>query len=243
MIQPLFLCINKPRNITTYDCVRAVRKLVGRDAKVGHGGTLDPFATGLVIIAIDRQATKHLDKLLGADKRYDVQMLLGTETDSYDTTGTVTQTCSYEHVTRDVFESTLASFKPGYEQTPPIYSALKAGGKPLYELARAGKRSSEALAELAEAKKRYVKLYSVAIDDFKLPYASFSAHVSTGTYIRSLVHDLGVLLGSCATTSELKRTQIGPFTLAQAIDLAAIQSMDDIVAHGVTVEDFLQKLS
>jgi tRNA pseudouridine55 synthase len=242
-MQSFFLCINKPRDVTTYDCVRAVRRIVGKKEKVGHGGTLDPFAEGLVIIAVGREATKHLGKLLGADKRYSVTMLLGTETDSYDTEGAVIKNCAYEHITRDRVQYVLESFKPGYEQTPPIYSALKVAGKPLYELARKGKVDQMKLADIAETKKRYIHLYDIEITEFKLPYVTCDAHVSTGTYVRSFVHDVGVRLGACATAVGLKRTQIGPFKLENAMELRIITSLDIIIPYSLSIEEFLQKLS
>lgn len=241
--ESFFVCIDKPVDLTTYACVRHVRKLVGKKIKVGHAGTLDPFATGLVIIAVGRQATKHLSKLLGSDKRYTVQGKLGETTDTYDSTGTVTKTCNYEHITKKKLEEALSTFLPTYKQIPPIFSALKTGGKPLYKLARQHQLPESKLEQLARAKARMVTLHELTMVDFDRPSFSLTTHVSSGTYIRSLVHAIGERLSSCATTTALRRTSVGPYTLNDATTLEQISSLDELRRYAIPISAFLEKLA
>lgn len=223
------LLINKPAGITSYDCIRHIKKILRPNKpKIGHAGTLDPFASGLLIICIGRQATKNIDNLIGKDKEYLVKAKLGELTDTLDLTGNIIEkTIIPENLTKQL-RSVFNHFEKSYIQTPPAYSALKFNGEPLYKLARENKISAEELAKITQAKKREVFIYRLELLNFDSPFLSFKAHVSKGTYIRSLANDISQKLNLPATTYELCRTQIGDFKLEQAVKLEEIQSIDDI---------------
>jgi tRNA pseudouridine55 synthase len=218
-----YLLINKPKGITSFRCVNHIKKLLPqKKIKVGHAGTLDPFATGLLLICIGRECTKSLSKLFDLDKTYVVKAKLGELTDTLDLTGEIIETCNYSHITKELLEKAIADFGTTYEQTPPIFSALKHKGSPLYKLAREKKLGIEELEKIIEKKKRTVTIHELKLLDFDPPYFSFRARVSKGTYIRSLANDIAKKLDSCATTYELERTNIGPFSLERATNLNKI---------------------
>jgi len=223
-----YLLINKPKNITSYDCIRAIKKVISKKIKIGHAGTLDPFATGLLIICIGRQATKNISTLLNTDKTYLVKAKLGEITDTLDQTGELIKRDTSTMPTKQELESAIKSLGKEYRQKPPIYSALKHEGKPLYKLAREKKLSQEELEKIAESKSRTVSLHKIELLEYDPPYFTFIAHVSKGTYIRSLANDIAEHAGSCATTYELERTKIGDFLIEDAVELGDLRTVEDL---------------
>lgn len=237
-----FLLINKPKDITSFECIRKLQKIIGFKKGIGHTGTLDPFATGLLIIAFDRSATKHIDKFLKLDKTYIATGKLGELTDTLDRTGTVITTCNNGGITPQHIRDAIEKLDDEYEQIPPLYAALKHEGVPLYKLARNQELSVDELAAIAQKKQRLIQLYTLRLEGWEFPFFTILAHVSSGAYIRSLVNDIAELAGSCATTYELERTKIGPFSLDNAIDLEQIKTPCDIARHLISIEDMLEYL-
>lgn len=237
-----FLLINKPTGITSFDCIRHIRKIIGRSVKIGHAGTLDPFASGLLIIALSRTATREINKLETTYKRYAARAKLGELTDTLDPTGTVLTTCPINHITRESLEQACQKLQPEYIQIPPIYSALKYKGAALYALIKDNKMSHDELEAIAVTKQRIVTLKNIDITEYKSPYFSIDATVSGGTYIRSLMNDLARKLNSCATTITLERTAIGPFSLANSCTLNQLSTYDDIQNHLFSVDEYIKQL-
>ncbi len=235
-----FLLINKPQHITSFAVVKHIRNLIGTDTRVGHAGTLDPFATGLLIIAIDRKATKHLERLLSLSKTYIAKGKLGELTDTLDYTGEILQTDQHS-ISKQELEKALSSFGTSYIQTAPIYSALRHKGMRLCDLTRQKQLSIERLEAIATLKKRAVHLYHLELIDFSLPHYTIKAQVSSGTYIRSLVNDIAKRAGSIATTYELERTAIGPFSKEKALSLEELSSSADIEKNLIPVDSMLAK--
>ncbi len=188
--------------------VDQVKKRLGA-ARAGHGGTLDPIATGVLPICLD-EATKLAQFLLADDKAYEADLLLGVETDTLDRTGTITRTTPPD-VSRERFEAALAARTGAQDQVPPMYSAIKQNGKRLYHLARAG--------EEVEREPRRIRIAELSLLAWDPPRARIAISCSKGTYIRSLIADLGTDVGCGAHMTELRRTRSGVFTLAQAHDL------------------------
>ena len=215
-----FLNINKPKGMTSHDVVANVRRLTGI-RQIGHTGTLDPFAEGVLPICIGR-ATR-LIEYLEDNKAYLATVQFGSNTDTYDIDGTVTQTFD-KKVTRGQIEEALKDFRGEIEQLPPIYSAIKVNGKKLYEYARKG--------EEVEIQPRHVTIEKLELKTFDeiLQTAQLEVKCSKGTYIRSLAFDLGAKLGCGAHLSALVRTQAGRFTLDCAITLQKLV-FDDVRSH------------
>jgi len=224
-----FLLINKPAGLTSFNCVGMIKRLFGKGVRVGHAGTLDRFATGLLIIGIGRGATKHLGLLLNLSKTYFGTGKLGEQTDTLDPYGQVIKT-SNNLVDQAALQQALASFGSGYMQAPPVYSALKFEGQRLSDLHRASQDQTNLRAQarnldvdqIALDKSRLINLYDLKLQGFSGIDFQISAHVSSGAYIRVLINDIAQLAGSCATTIELCRTKIGPFDLSQAIELEGL---------------------
>ncbi len=221
IIESGFLLVNKPKDVSSFSCVAQIKSLLPKKTKVGHAGTLDPFAHGLLIIGIGREATSKMSHLMKLDKVYVATGKFGEATDTLDKTGRVTQTCDTV-VTRQVLEDAIASFRISYTQTPPFYSALKHEGMPLYKLARKQLATTEQLQSITARKSREVTIYSLELLDFTFPYFTVRAHVSHGTYIRSLLDDIARTVGSCATTYALERTRIGQWDVQGAYPVADI---------------------
>jgi tRNA pseudouridine55 synthase len=206
------LVLDKPRAMTSAAAVEHVKRRLGAK-RAGHGGTLDPIATGVLPICLD-EATKLAQYMLSDDKEYEADLLLGVETDTYDRTGTVTATRPAEHVTREMIEHVLASRMGEQDQLPPIFSAIKQGGVRMYQRARAG--------EPVERTPRRIRIDRLALLDFaggSTPTARIAMACSKGTYVRSLVADIGTDLAVGAHMTELRRTRSGAFSLMQAHDL------------------------
>lgn len=213
------ILLNKNKGITSFSAINKLKKIVGCK-KVGHAGTLDPMAEGLLIVMVNN-ATKFSNELMKKDKEYYVEMKLGYETDSYDADGKVTNI--YE---KDLYPNkleimnTLNEFLGEIEQIPPMYSAIKVNGEKLYNLAR---RGIEIKREARSVKINYIS--SVKYDEIEKK-VSFYVGVSSGTYIRSLVRDVGQKLGVYATMTKLIRTKIDKFSLEKSIELDEIEKID-----------------
>lgn len=201
------LLVDKPIGKTSFSLIGALRRILGVK-KIGHAGTLDPFATGVMILLVGRQFTRLSDQFLCDNKEYVAEMHLGVATDSYDCDGTVTATSSIKP-TREEIDVILNQFQGEVEQVPPMFSAKKINGKKLYELARQGK----------EIERKAVKVHlQTEILDYTYPYLTIRVSCSKGTYIRSIAHDMGVLLGCGAHLTKLRRTRSGTFNIDQCLD-------------------------
>ncbi len=227
--------INKPAGITSYDCIRHIKRILkAKKIKIGHAGTLDPFASGLMLICIGRQATKSIDQLMTQDKEYIVKAKLGELTDTLDLTGKIIESKILEsqeisqNITKQDIEKAIKELGSSYIQTPPIYSALKHQGTPLHELARKQKMETHKLEQITQKKSRLVEIYKIELLNIELPFFTFKAHVSKGTYVRSLADDIAQKLGLHATTYELERTKIGEYKLEDAVQLCDLKTVEDI---------------
>nr|MBC7245087.1 tRNA pseudouridine(55) synthase TruB [Chloroflexota bacterium] len=219
--------INKPSGMTSHDVVARVRKITGQK-KVGHAGTLDPLATGVLLVCLG-QATRVAEYLATSDKIYRARVRLGISTDTYDAEGQVTGQ-SEVAVTREQVEQGLTAFVGSVEQTPPMYSAIKRDGIPLYRLARRGQ-------DIARAKRK-VQIWDIQLLAWEPPELEIRVHSSKGTYIRSLVHDLGQRLHCGAHLVSLTRIASGQFRIEQAITL---EELEQAWAMG-TVDNLLYPL-
>lgn len=222
------LVIDKPPHITSHDVVGRVRQM-SAIRRVGHAGTLDPFATGVVVVAVGR-ATRVLQFVQHADKRYRAHIVLGAESDSADVDGKVVRrSVPATWPERSDVERILLSFVGVTEQIPPIFSAIKVGGQPLYRQARAGKDVT--------APARDVHIHSIELVEYSPPDLVVDVHCGKGTYIRSLARDIGTALGSAAYCHGLRRTSAGPFSIHEAWTLDALAEIDywenwhDIALH------------
>lgn len=237
-----FLNIDKPSGITSFDVVRQIRR-AARIKRVGHAGTLDPLATGVLPVAVG-DATRLVDELMGAPKRYRAEVLLGRETDTYDTEGALLAERDASGLTLDMVRAALPAFVGGIMQAPPAFSAIKRGGEPAYRAARRG--------EPHELAPRPVQVYDLAAT--ALAHEGTAARVvievgcGQGFYVRSLAHDLGAALGVGGTIAALRRTQVGPFLVEEATPLdrairllesgesvAVLQPADAVLQHLVSV--------
>lgn len=231
-----FLLINKPIGMSSYGCIGHIKRIAKQKIRIGHAGTLDPFASGLLIVAIGREATKQLSRCMAMPKTYIATGKCGELTDTLDCTGVVqviTEVMPSEQALRD----SLDSFGSSYEQIPPMYSALKHQGKPLYLLARKKLMAQEQLQEITDAKRRVVQLYEKQFLSYESPFFTIQVAVSQGTYIRTLINDIAVCAGSYATTHSLSRVAIGTFSLADAIDVKLLTA-DNINDHIVDQSAF-----
>ncbi len=222
-----YLVINKPVGITSFDCIRRIKRLLPHKTKIGHAGTLDPFASGLLIVAIGRSATKTLSTLTNADKEYVVKAKLGELTDTLDHSGNVIASEEPTASEADLRQA-MKSLYPSYTQVPPIYSALKYQGRPLHKLAREKKIPEEELESIVQAKARTVTFTALDLNSYQPPFFTITATVSKGAYLRSLVNDIAQKCGTVATAYELTRTRVGHFDLAKAVDLDDLKTWDDI---------------
>ena len=207
------LNINKPWGRTSFSIVAMVKRLTG-EQRVGHAGTLDPAATGVLPICLG-QATRVIEFLVDATKTYRAQIELGVATDTYDATGNITQKGDPSGITQDHLESVLTSFCGLIQQTPPMYSAVKYHGKPLYQLARAGIK--------VERKSRLTKIYHLELIEWQPPVVTIEVVCGKGTYIRSLAHDLGQALGCGANLKSLIRLRCGLFDTESAVSLPQLE--------------------
>jgi len=208
-----FILINKPSGITSHDVVDRLREIT-KIKRIGHSGTLDPFATGLLILGIGREFTKKLSIFQKKDKEYIATLRLGAESDTFDRDGKIVERKVEKIPERKEIEEVLKNFLGEIEQIPPAFSAKKIKGKKLYELARKGIK--------VEPKPQKVKIYEISILEYKFPYVKIKVKCSSGTYIRSLANDIGKKLGCGAYVEELIRTKIGEFSLENAVELSKL---------------------
>jgi tRNA pseudouridine55 synthase len=207
------LNINKPEGSTSFSIVAMVRRLT-RERRVGHAGTLDTKASGVLPVCFGR-GTRVIEFLMDAHKVYRAWVELGIATDTYDATGKIVQQGDASGISREQLESALNSFRGSIWQIPPMYSALKYQGKRLYELARAG--------ITVNRKSRLANVYRLELLDFKPPLVTLEIECGQGTYIRSLAHDLGQLLGCGAHLENLVRLKYGPFDITDAVTLPQLE--------------------
>lgn len=206
------LLVDKPVGLTSHDVVDRIRRKFGIK-KVGHCGTLDPNATGLLIIVLGR-GTKLSEKLMGADKVYEGTIKFGETTDSYDCDGEITASLPVPPLTIDQLNEEATSFIGDIMQVPPMVSAKKLGGVPLYKLARKGQE--------VEREARLIHIYNFRFTEYAEPLAKFRLACTKGTYVRTVAHDLGQKLGCGAHLTTLRRTDSGKFSVADALPLEQI---------------------
>lgn len=214
------LLIDKPKTWTSFDVVNYVRKMVAavegkkpKNCKVGHTGTLDPLATGLLVLLIGKEYTKMAGELSKQDKTYEVTMKLGEASTTLDDEGEKTAVSDTVPTEKAVLGA-LERLQGHIMQVPPQFSAMKVGGQRAYKLARKG--------EKVELEARPVTIQSNELTEYAYPYVRFSSRVSSGTYIRSLVEDLGDILKTGAYMSDLRRTEIGDFSLRDAVQVSEL---------------------
>jgi tRNA pseudouridine55 synthase len=213
--------INKPKGMTSHDVVAIIRKHL-KQKRVGHAGTLDPLASGVLPICVG-QATRVAEYLSESGKVYQADITFGTATDTYDAEGTITATASTAHLTLNLIEEALEHFRGPQTQNPPPYSAIKIEGQPAYKRARAG--------ETFVLEPRHIVIYSIDILEWIPPRLTLAIECSKGTYIRSLAHDLGIQIGCYAYLEALIRTRSGPFMLPESITLE--QFADAVTTHSL----------
>lgn len=206
------LNIYKEKGWTSHDVVARLRRITGQK-KIGHTGTLDPDAEGVLPVCLGR-ATKVCDMLTDRDKTYEAVLLLGVETDTQDVTGAVLHTCDPSELTEDQVATCILGFVGESDQIPPMYSALKVNGRKLYELAREGKT--------VERQSRRITIHSITIREMNLPRVRIEVTCSKGTYIRTLCHDIGQRLGTGGCMESLLRTRSGQFGIADSIKLETV---------------------
>jgi tRNA pseudouridine55 synthase len=218
------LLVDKPKGWTSFDVVNYVRNLVAaeegkkpKNTKVGHTGTLDPLATGLLVLLVGKEYTRKATNLTKLDKTYEVTMRLGQTSTTADDEGEKTVVSDLRPNEAEI-TTALAQFTGEIMQTPPAFSAMKIGGQRAYKLARAG--------TAVELEARPVTIRKIQLTKYDYPFVNFTAEVSSGTYIRSLVEDLGKALKTGAYMSDLRRTRVGQFDLADAVAVKAITADD-----------------
>lgn len=208
--------VYKEKGFTSHDVVAKLRGIL-KQKKIGHTGTLDPDAEGVLPVCLGK-GTKLCDMLTDKDKTYEVTLLLGVSTDTQDTSGTLIERKAVEVTPIDV-EQVILSFIGDYEQIPPMYSALKVNGKKLYELAREGKE--------IERSPRLVHIRNIKITEMKLPYVKMTVECSKGTYMRTLCYDIGVKLGCGGCMDGLLRTRVSYFQISESLTLSQIEELRD----------------
>ena len=221
------LLVDKPKGWTSFDVVNKIRyqlkKLLGvKKIKVGHSGTLDPMATGLLIICTGK-FTKKLTQFQGLDKVYTGTLSLGASTPSFDAETEIEEEFPYNHIELEAMEKVRQTFLGDQLQVPPVFSAIKVDGQPLYKRARKG--------EKVEIKARPVQIFDFQLTRVEIPEVDFKLHCSKGTYVRSLAHDFGRALDSGAYLTALRRTKIGEFSIDDAWDL------EDLIAELTSLQE------
>ena len=223
------LLVDKPKNWTSFDVVNKIRSVIAhyqevkpRQIKVGHSGTLDPAATGLLVLAVGK-TTKKLQNMIKLDKTYMVEATLGATSSTGDIEGEITTSKKQEKSNISKIKEVLKKFTGEIEQVPPKYSAIKIDGKRAYKLAREGKE--------VKLEPRQVTIYFISDISFSWPKLTFTAQVSSGTYVRSLVEDIGKELGCGAYMSNLRRTRIGKFNLGSAVRISKTIQYEDVITN------------
>lgn len=224
------LNIYKEKGYTSHDVVARLRRIVGLK-KIGHTGTLDPEAEGVLPVCLGK-ATKLCDLLTDKDKTYEAVLLLGISTDTQDTTGKILEEKNTADLREEAVREVVLSFEGEYDQIPPMFSALKVGGKKLYELARDGKE--------VERKPRHVQIYRIRILQIDLPRVRMEVTCSKGTYIRTLCHDIGEKLGCGGCMESLLRTRVERFGVAESLRISEVEQLMDegtLQEHMIKVDE------
>jgi tRNA pseudouridine55 synthase len=222
------LNVNKPAGITSYKVVALIKRLCG-ERRVGHGGTLDPAASGVLPVCLGK-ATRTIEYFLELSKNYLAEIELGVTTDSYDASGKVISRNDFSKIDLSMLTQTFSTFSGDIWQKPPMFSALKHQGTPLYRLARAG--------VTIDRPRRPAKIYHIELISFESPLVMIEVDCGRGTYIRSLAHDLGEALGCGGTLKSLVRLKYGPFGIGDAITLPMLE---DSLRNGL-VEKYLHPI-
>lgn len=206
-----FILINKPKGWTSFDIIAYLRGSL-KVKKIGHAGTLDPFATGLLIVGVEREATKKLEEFKNLPKTYQAKIRLGAFSDTQDSTGKITLKEKIEHIpTKQEVENILQKFIGKQKQLPPMHSAKKVKGKRLYKLARQGVE--------VEREPHEIEIYSIKLLSYEYPQLEIEVNCGAGTYIRTLAYDIGESLGTGAYCDELLRTKIGEYDISKALEV------------------------
>lgn len=224
------IAIDKPLYWTSFTLVGRVRWAVSRylgvkKAKVGHAGTLDPLATGVMVVCVGK-ATKQIEAIQSGTKEYEATLCLGAVTPSFDMEHPVSETFPTEHITKEAVEEALGKFVGETEQVPPIFSAVKVDGRRAYKYARTGSD--------VEIKAKKITIYTLELIDYSMPYIKIRVSCSKGTYIRALARDIGVALGSGAYLTELRRTRVGSVSVTDCLTFSDFkhllgQNDDDLI--------------
>ena len=218
-----FINFYKPPGMTSMDAVRRIKRLSGLRRKVGHAGTMDPLARGLLPICVG-QATRLMDYLIAGSKQYRMDIRLGAVTNTYDAEGEVVESGEASGITRDQLEPAIESFVGVIQQIPPMYSAIKVQGQRLYKLARAGKE--------IEREARTVEIHRIQILEFAPPSLTLLVDCGRGVYMRSLAHDLGQVLGCGGYVTDLERLRCGGFEAEDSVTLEQLELVADSVPNG-----------
>jgi len=213
-----FINLFKPPGITSMDALRQIKRITGQRQKVGHGGTMDPLARGVLPVCFG-QATRLMDHIVGGVKDYRSEVTLGVTTSTYDAEGEVVKTADDPGLTREMVEESIKPWIGVVQQTPPMYSAIKVDGKRLYKLARAGIE--------VEREARPVEIHDIKIIEFDYPKLVIEVECGKGTYIRSLAHDIGEALGCGGHVTDLVRLLCGGFPVEEAVTLEQIEEAVD----------------
>ncbi len=210
-----FIVVNKPSGPTSHDIIDRLREITGIK-KIGHAGTLDPFASGVLLVAIGRDATREMRRFVGLDKEYRAILRLGAVTDTFDRTGKVNLRFKIYDLGSEDIQVCLNSFIGEQAQVPPMFSAKKVKGKKLYQYARQGVEVEREPAEII--------IHRLELVSYRWPRLEISVHCSSGTYIRSLAHDIGARLGCGAYLDELERTAVGSYRIDRAAAITDISA-------------------
>jgi tRNA pseudouridine55 synthase len=216
-----FLNVDKPAGMTSHDVVVAVRRRLPRRTKVGHAGTLDPFATGVLVLGIERAATRRLALVQQQTKRYHAQITLGATSTTDDPEGDIQEVAAAVPPSQEELQQALERFVGEIEQVPPAHSAVHVDGRRAYELARQGRAP--------ELPPRRVTIHAIELLEYAWPTLTLDVRCGTGTYIRALARDLGEALGVGGYCSALRRTAVGPFTSESAVPLKEVNLARDVI--------------
>jgi tRNA pseudouridine55 synthase len=227
------LLVDKPSGWTSHDVVAKIRNHF-KFSKVGHGGTLDPLATGLLVVLIGK-GTKLSDRIMGGDKVYEGIIHLGITTDSQDADGTILEEKDASHITREQVEAAMQNYLGDIEQIPPMVSAIKKDGVPLYKMARKG--------QVIEREPRKIHVFEYDVLGFDNPLVTFRVKSTKGTYVRTLAHDLGNDLGVGGSLDALRRTVSGPLSVDKAYTMEEILECDreTLEEKAILLSDMMQK--
>lgn len=226
------LLIDKEEGISSYDVIRKVKRIVGKGEKIGHSGTLDPFASGLLLLLFGK-GTKLMNTILSLKKEYIVEGVLGISTDTQDITGNVLKQSSNVTTIEDINDTIEKNFLGNILQTPPLFSAKKVNGKRAYEIARAG--------DTVELKPKEITVYEFNVLKYEYPVVQCSVVCSSGTYIRTLINDLGIKLDTLATAKSLRRVSIGNFNVNESVSSKDInENILDMVIDISKVKSILE---